>query len=129
MPKIKTIPKYEMKKVKQRSPSLIDEMVLAIEQLLSKKKGKIKVTNDIEWIKISERLPNVGEYVWVAGEMKYTHEKECTKFVDLGWLNQNDRKKTEDYYRWDTTNDWYEGQQYFKITHWAEIKYPSYPCE
>lgn len=39
MPKIKTIPKSEMKKVKQRSPSLIDEMVLAIEELLTTNKG------------------------------------------------------------------------------------------
>lgn len=40
MSKIKTIPKEKMKNMKQRSPSLIDEMILAIEELLSKNKGK-----------------------------------------------------------------------------------------
>lgn len=39
MVKIKTIPKEKMKNIKQRSPSLIDEMILAIEELLSKKNG------------------------------------------------------------------------------------------
>lgn len=86
------------------------------------------IANDIEWVKTSERLPDVGENVWVAGEMKYRHEKKVEKFVDIGWLNQNN-KKTEDYYRWETYNDWYEGQQYFKITHWAEIKFPNHPYE
>ena len=39
MAKIRTILKKKMKNVRQRSPSLIDEMVLAIEQLLTTNKG------------------------------------------------------------------------------------------
>ena len=89
------------------------------------------MTDFKEWIKTADRLPEpyIHDYVWVAGEMKYNHEEECEKFVDIGWLNPDNEKETEDCYKWSTINDWWEGQQYFKITHWAEIKFPHHPYE
>lgn len=87
------------------------------------------MTDSEEWIKTADRLPEpyIHDYVWVAGEMKYDHEEEYEKFIDIGWLNPDNEKETEDYNKWSTINDWHEGQQYFKITHWREIKYPDPP--
>lgn len=91
-----------------------------------------------EWIKTSERMPLEGQEVWVAGEMKYDFEKEMDYFVGIGWLknmyeilfNQKRLNDTpEDVKIWGTLNDWYEGQEHFKITHWMEIDEPEHPID
>ena len=89
-----------------------------------------------EWIKTSERMPLEGQEVWVAGEMKYDYETKMRYFVGIGWLHDiheirlkqfNDTP--EDVKIWGTLNDWYEGEEHFKITHWMEIDEPEHPIE
>ena len=48
--------------------------------------------------------------------MKYDHDTQMERVVDIGWIN-NDGD-------FDMINDWYEGQQHFKITHWQKIVFP-----
>ena len=126
---MKTIPKYEINKDKQRSPDLLERSMLMLAGVIKPNIKSYCMTNKNEWIKTSERLPATDRYVWVAGEMKYNYQKDIDRFVDIGWLNQDNEKETEDYYKWSTIDDWWEGQQYFKITHWAEIKIPHHHYE
>lgn len=35
----------------------------------------------------------------------------------------------EDVKIWGTLNDWYEGEEHFKITHWMKIDEPEHPIE
>ena len=69
-----------------------------------------------DWISVKDRLPELGKYVFILIEMKYEHEKEIETVVDIGLLNEDGE--------FSTTNDWYEGQQHFKITHWHPIVLP-----
>lgn len=69
-----------------------------------------------DWISVKDRLPELGEYVFIVIEMKYEHEKEIETVVDIGWLNE--------YGDFDMITDWGEGQQHFKITHWQEVILP-----
>lgn len=69
-----------------------------------------------DWISVKDRLPELGKYVFILIEMKYEHEKEIEKVVDIGWLNEDDD--------FDMINDWDEGQQHFQITHWQPIVLP-----
>ena len=71
---------------------------------------------EMDWISVEDRLPESGEYVFIVIEMKYEYESEIEKVVDIGWLNVDDD--------FDMINDWDEGQQYFKITHWQPIVLP-----
>lgn len=69
-----------------------------------------------DWISVKDRLPELGEYVFIVIEMKYEYEREIETVVDIGWLNEDGD--------FDMINDWDEGQQHFKITHWQEIVLP-----
>jgi hypothetical protein len=69
-----------------------------------------------DWISVKDRLPNLGEYVFVAIEMKYDFEEQLEIVVDIGWLNEEGD--------FDTINDWNEGQQHFQVTHWQPIVLP-----
>ena len=69
-----------------------------------------------DWINVEDKLPELGEYVFIAIEMKYDHDTQMERVVDIGWIN-NDGD-------FDMINDWYEGQQHFKITHWQKIVFP-----
>lgn len=72
--------------------------------------------NKSNWISVNDRLPELGEYVFIVIEMKYEHETEIETVVDIGWLNEDGD--------FDMINDWNEGQQYFQITHWQPIVLP-----
>lgn len=100
-----------------------------------------------KWIKTSEKLPQHGSALWVAGEMKRLgttewgiSDGEMEYFVGIGWLADEDEYKKyrcihqytdipEDVDRWHTENDWYEGQEYYKITHWMEMEEPEHPID
>lgn len=73
----------------------------------------------VRWIKVTDELPQSDKDVWIAGEMKWDFEEEPERFVDVGWLDYHNE--------WNTYSDWYEGQQYFKITHWAQLNKPKHP--
>ena len=82
------------------------------------------------WISVKDRLPNVFEEVLVAGEMRYESDAELEKFVDIGsfvngepFFNSNPRTPA-DVFAWSTNNDWYEGQQIYRITHWMPLPEP-----
>lgn len=82
--------------------------------------------NKIIWHEISKiGMPpeyNSGSVYWIAGEMKYKYEKELIFFTDMAWFHPEEK---EDVYIWQTYNDWYEGQEHYKITHWAEFEKPT----
>lgn len=124
---METIPKNQMKKVKQRSPDLLERSMLMLAGVIKPNIKSYYMTNKNEWIKTSERLPDTDKYVWVAGEMKYNHQKDIDRFVDIGWLDSSCENANSDAIKWHTINDWYEGQEYFEVTHWAEIKRPNHP--
>lgn len=69
-----------------------------------------------EWVSVKDRLPEIGEYVFIIIEMKYKHEKEIETVVDIGWLCADGD--------FSMINDWYEGQQHFQITHWQPVILP-----
>ncbi len=71
---------------------------------------------EMDWISVEDRMPELGEYVFIVIEMKYEYESEIEKVVDIGWLNVDGD--------FDMINDWNEGQQYFKITNWQPIVFP-----
>jgi hypothetical protein len=72
--------------------------------------------NASDWISVKDRLPKLGEYVFIVIEMKYEHETEIEAVVDIGWLNEDGD--------FDMINDWNEGQQHFQVTHWQPLVLP-----
>ena len=90
---MKTIPKTEINKDKQRSPDLLERSMLMLAGVIKPNIKSYCMTNKNEWIKTSERLPATDRYVWVAGEMKYNYQKDIARFVDIGWLNQDNEKE------------------------------------
>lgn len=74
-----------------------------------------------DWISVKDRLPELGEYVFIVIEMKYEHEKQIETVVDIGWLNEDGD--------FDMINDWNEGQQHFQITHWQQLVLPKFKKE
>ena len=69
-----------------------------------------------EWIPCSEKLPNIGDTVIISGKMKYKHEKEYEEFVDVAIFEATQR--------FETFNDWYEGQDEFEIVAWQPLPEP-----
>lgn len=69
-----------------------------------------------DWISVEDRLPELGKDVFIVIEMKYEYEREIETVVDIGWLNEDGD--------FAMINDWDEGQQHFKITHWQPIVLP-----
>ena len=69
-----------------------------------------------EWIPVSERLPQICTNVLVAGRMKYRWEHKYLQFVDEAFFNEREF--------FETSNDWYEGQDEFEITHWMPLPKP-----
>ena len=69
-----------------------------------------------DWISIKDSLPELGEYVFIVIEMKYDHDTQMKRVVDIGWINRDGD--------FDMINDWCEGQQHFKVTHWQKIVFP-----
>lgn len=81
-----------------------------------------------EWILTSERLPEAGDICIVSGKMKYEWENEYEYFVDIaehiptGYVYCS---TTNDSLRdWETSNDWYEGQQEYEILAWQPLPKP-----
>lgn len=78
---------------------------------------------EIKWNEIEKvGLPEYSHKVWVAGEMPGNEDGEMVYFVARGRLDVD---------KWKSAKDWYERQDYFKVTHWAEInkqiKKPKHP--
>ena len=72
------------------------------------------------WHRVEEDLPNEFDTVIVYGRMKYDHEKDYEVFVDAAEYGPYNYSHD----RWVTWNDWYEGQEEFKITHWMPLPEP-----
>lgn len=72
------------------------------------------------WHRVENELPNEYDTVIVCGRMKYDHEKDYEVFVDAAEYGPFDYAHD----RWVTWNDWYEGQEEFKITHWMPLPDP-----
>jgi len=70
----------------------------------------------VEWIPVKERLPQICTNVLVAGMMKYRWEHKYLQFVDKAFFNEGEF--------FETSNDWYEGQDEFEITHWMPLPEP-----
>ena len=72
------------------------------------------------WHRVEEDLPNEFDTVIVYGRMKYDHEKDYEVFVDAAEYGPDNYSHD----RWVTWNDWHEGQEEFKITHWMPLPEP-----
>lgn len=75
-----------------------------------------------EWIKTKDRLPDRVDDYLVAIEIKYKHQNAMEHVVDLATFFFEDGYIDK---HWNTVNDWNEGQQHIKVTHWMEL--PDYP--
>ena len=69
-----------------------------------------------EWIPFSDKQPQIGYRVLVAGRMKYRWENKYFQFVDVAIFNIERE--------FETFNDWFEGQDEFEITHWMPLPEP-----
>ena len=77
-----------------------------------------------EWISVKDRLPEVGDSYLVVVKYKYDHEKEYNYDTDVATYYPYDNPSAYIDERWDTYNDWDEGQQYLHITHWMPLPEP-----
>ena len=84
--------------------------------------------SEVAWISTESTMPAVGKDVLVAGEWGYCGKEPC-RFVDIGiyWGSPEKRNQNipADAERWYTAGEWYEGQEIYRITHWAEM--PKHP--
>lgn len=76
------------------------------------------------WHRVEDELPTDCETVLICGKMKYSHEKEYEVFVDAGIYDPVGIYGFTKHDGWMTWNDWHEGQQEFKITHWMSLPEP-----
>lgn len=70
----------------------------------------------MRWIPVSERLPEIGDTVIISGKMKYKGDKDYEEFVDVAIFEVTQR--------FETFNDWYEGQDEFEIVAWQPLPEP-----
>lgn len=69
-----------------------------------------------KWIPVTERLPEIGDTVIISGKMKYKGDKDYEEFVDVAIFEVTQR--------FETFNDWYEGQDEFEIVAWQPLPEP-----
>ena len=69
-----------------------------------------------KWIPVTERLPEIGDTVIISGKMKYKDDKDYEEFVDVAIFEVTQR--------FETFNDWYEGQDEFEIVAWQPLPEP-----
>lgn len=74
----------------------------------------------MKWISVKEKLPELGDTVFICGVNKYDDETEYETFIDIGSYDYADKT-------WCTENDWDEGQEFLEIMFWKPIKYPKEP--
>lgn len=79
----------------------------------------------MEWIKVTpETMPNEYSHCFITIEIGYEWERprRVTDIAqyrpDKGYIDSH----------WDTWNDWDEGQQHIKVTHWMPTNFPE-PAE
>ena len=77
-----------------------------------------------EWIPVSERLPDVCDSYLVVVKYKYAWETEYNIDTDVATFLPYDDPDAYIDNRWNTYNDWDEGQQYIHITHWMPLPEP-----
>jgi hypothetical protein len=77
-----------------------------------------------KWISVKDRLPEVCDSYLVVVKYKYDHEKEYNYDTDVATYYPYDNPSAYIDERWDTYNDWDEGQQYLHITHWMPLPQP-----
>lgn len=78
----------------------------------------------MRWIPVTERLPEIGDTYLVVVKYKYDHEKEYGYDVDVAMYCPYDDPDAYIDKRWNTFIDWNEGQQDLHITHWMPLPQP-----
>ena len=71
------------------------------------------------WIPVEERLPNHGENVLIIIKEKWYDKIE--RHVDIAEFRDDGGGYLD--FRWDTVNDWDEGQE-IHVTHWMPLPEP-----
>ena len=74
------------------------------------------------WIKCTDRMPPEYSICLITIEMKYDWEDKVERDVDLAQYKPGEGGIDGD---WETTNDWDEGQQHIKVTHWMPMPRPA----
>lgn len=72
----------------------------------------------MQWISTRERLPEHGTECIVVVKYKFDFEKDFNFDVDVAEFVQEDGYIDN---HWNTTNDWYDGQQYMHVTRWMPL--------
>lgn len=81
------------------------------------------ITNGVtvqKWIPVTERLPEVVDSYIVVVKCKQDWEKEFEIGVDVATYDPYSDNPYIDGC-WNTYNDWDEGQQYLRVTHWMPL--------